>query len=407
MTEGKNKTALTGIAVIAISAWIAVAVALAGCDGAADVADEVDSGDADLTVVKLGIAVPLTQGAVVLGQGIENGAVLAIDDMAKELAALGVKVEPFSVDDQSDARMGVNVANQLVSDPNVIGVVGHLNSGVSIPASEVYNKAGIVMVSPASTNPQLTLQGYENVFRTCTVDPVQGAFAGQAASVELGFETALVVDDSTPYGEGLADEFVSGFEAAGGTVIDRDKTSDADTAFGALVTKIAAQDPDVVYYGGIYNAGALLAKQVSEGGYDGPLLSGDGICTSDYIDIAGAENAEGDLCTLIGLLPDMQPGSAEFREKFSAMFPGEAIQAYDMYAYDAAYVVLYAVKTVAEEHDADFLATPDGKAAIIEAVAVTDLEGATGRVSFDENGDTTNEAVTLYVVADGSWVPYE
>ncbi|MDP2183042.1 MAG: branched-chain amino acid ABC transporter substrate-binding protein [Actinomycetota bacterium] len=400
MTVGKSKLLLALVAVL-----VMVAMVVTGCGTKTE---DADSGTGDeLVTVKLGVGAPLTQGAVALGKGIERGAMLAIDDAAAELEAAGIKVEAFVVDDQGDPKVGVNVANQLASDPAVIGVDGHLNSGVSIPGSAVYNQAGFVQISPASTNPQLTLQGFKNVFRVCTIDPVQGSFAADAALNQLGFKSAFVVDDSTPYGEGLADEFAKAFEAAGGKTLGREKTGDKDTDFNALVTKIKAEKPDAIYYGGIYNAGALFAKQASEGGFEGSFFSGDGIYSPDYISLAGAANAEGDLCTSVGLPLDQQPKGEEFKTKFAAKYPGEEIQAYDTYAYDAAWVILQAVKTVATDMGADKVTTTEGKQAIIDAVAATNLEGITGAVSFDANGDTTNKAITLYVVKNGEWVPYE
>ncbi len=399
MTVGKSKKLLA-----LLTAMLMVASLVAGCSSGGT--EKTDEGSTSEVTVKLGIGAPLTQGAVALGQGIQRGAELAIDDFnAGKGKDLGIKVEPFVVDDQGDPKVGVNVANQLVSDPDVIGVVGHLNSGVSIPSSDVYGKAGIVQVSPASTNPDLTLkQKYGNVFRVCTIDPVQGAFAAEAAFKDLGYKTAFVIDDSTPYGEGLASEFAKNFEAAGGKVLGTEKTTDKDTDFNALVTKMKALNPDVIYYGGIYNAGALLAKQAKESGMAAPFFSGDGVYAQDFVDLAGAANAEGDFCTSVGLPLDQQPQGEEFKTKFADKYGDEAIQAYDTYAYDAAMVILDSVAAVAEELGADQLSTSEGKSAIIEKVRTFNGEGITGAISFDENGDTTNKAITLYVVKDGAWV---
>ena len=405
MTMGKSKKLLA-----LITALLMVALVATGCGGGdADSGEGDNGGDTEMVTIKLGVGAPLTQGVVALGQGIERGAQLAIEDFnaSPEAQELGIEVEAFVVDDQGDPKVGVNVANQLVTDPTVIGVDGHLNSGVSIPASDVYGKAGIVQVSPASTNPDLTLaQKYGNVFRVCTVDPVQGSFAAEAAVNDLGFKTAFVIDDATPYGEGLAAEFAKAFVAAGGEVLGTEKTTDKDTDFNALVTKMKAENPDVIYYGGIYNAGALLAKQAKEGGMTAPFFSGDGVYSPDFVSLAGEANAEGSYCTSVGLPLDQQPKGADFKAKFEAKYGDEEIQAYDTYAYDAAYVILEAVKVVAADLGADALTTPDGKAAITEAVAMTNIEGITGAVSFDENGDTTNKAITLYVVEGGAWAPY-
>jgi branched-chain amino acid transport system substrate-binding protein len=405
MTMGKSKKLLA-----LITALLMVALVATGCGGGdADSGDGDSGGDTEMVTIKLGVGAPLTQGAVALGKGIERGAQLAIDDFnaSPEAQELGIEVEAFVVDDQGDPKVGVNVANQLVTDPAVIGVNGHLNSGVSIPASDVYGKAGIVQVSPASTNPDLTLaQKYGNVFRVCTVDPVQGSFAAEAAVNDLGFKTAFVIDDATPYGEGLAAEFAKAFVAAGGEVLGTEKTTDKDTDFNALVTKMKAENPDAIYYGGIYNAGALLAKQAKEGGMTAAFFSGDGVYSPDFVSLAGEANAEGAYCTSVGLPLDLQPKGADFKAKFAAKYGTEEIQAYDTYAYDAAYVILEAVKVVAADMGADALTSPDGKAAITEAVAMTNIEGITGAVSFDENGDTTNKAITLYVVEGGAWAPY-
>ncbi|MDP2401601.1 MAG: branched-chain amino acid ABC transporter substrate-binding protein [Actinomycetota bacterium] len=406
MIVGKSKKLLSLVTALLLVAMVATA----GCGGGGETTDGDADAGGEVVTVKLGVGAPLTQGAVALGKGIERGATLAIEEFnaSDEAKELGIKVEPFVVDDQGDPKVGVNVANQLTSDPDVIGVVGHLNSGVSIPNADVYGKAGIVQVSPASTNPALTLdQKFGNVFRVCTVDPVQGAFAADAAFNEFGYKTAFVVDDATPYGEGLAEEFAKNFEAAGGEVLGTEKTSDKDTDFNALVTKIKGENPDIIYYGGIYNAGALFAKQAAEGGFVGNFFSGDGIYSPDYIALAGAANAEGDLCTSIGLPLDQQAKGADFRAMFEAKYGDEDIQAYDTYAYDAALVVLEALKVVAADLGADQLTSADGKAAIVAAVAATNIEGISGNVSFDEFGDTLNKAVTLYIVKDGAWAPYE
>lgn len=402
MKVGKSRKLLS----LVTASLLVAALATAGCGTAAQPGG--GAGE-EVVTVKLGIGAPLTQGAVALGQGIQRGAQLAIDDFnaSPEAQELGIQVEAFVVDDQGDPKVGMNVANQLVSDPDVIGVVGHLNSGVSIPTSDVYGRAGIVQISPASTNPALTLdQKYGNVFRVCTTDPVQGAYAAEAALTRIGWNTAFVVDDSTPYGEGLADEFVKNFEAGGGEILGRQKTGDRDTDFNALVTRIRAANPDFIYYGGIYTAGALFARQAAEAGFEGGFFSGDGIYSPDYIALAG-DSSEGNFATSVGLPLAQQPQGTEFKEKFAAEFPNEDIQAYDTYAYDAAFVILEALKVVAADLGVDQLTSAEGKAAIIEAVAATNLEGITGAIAFDENGDTTNKAITLYTVRNGEWVAYE
>lgn len=389
---------------VLIAALLAVAMIGTGCSSGGG---DTSGGDGGGTVVKIGIGAPLTQGAVALGQGMKRGAELAIteaneSDKAKEL---GITFEAVSGDDQGDPKTGVTVANTFASDAALIGVMGHLNSGVSIPASAVYEDNMITMVSPASTNPELTKQGFAFVNRVCATDEVQGPVAADFAFNELGFKTAFVVDDSTPYGEGLASEFAKQFEANGGEVLGTEKTSDKDTDFNALVTKIKGEAPDVIYYGGIYNAGALLAKQASEAGVEAAFMSGDGMYDPEFINLAGAEAAEGAFCTSIGLPVAELPKAQDFTAAYAEAFPGEEIAAYDGYSFDAANAIIEAVLKVAEEQGVDALSSPDGKTAVAEAVRATQLDGVTGEVSFDENGDTNNKVITLYEVKDGEWTP--
>jgi branched-chain amino acid transport system substrate-binding protein len=281
--------------------------------------------------------------------------------------------------------------------------MGHLNSGVSIPASKVYNENQLVQISPASTNPQLTLQGFDNVFRVCTIDSVQGPIGADYAFDKFGLKSAVVIDDSTPYGEGLAAEFAKEFQTKGGKVLFTEKTSDKDTDFNALVTKIKDANPEMIYYGGIYNAGALLAKQASDAGIKGPLMGGDGLFDAEYINLAGAEQAEGDYCTSVGLPIDKLPNGQAFIDAYKAEYPNDEIAAYDAYAYDATNLIINAILKTATEQGADKVTSPTGRDAIIAAVAATSTDGVTGAIAFDQNGDTTNKAITGYQVKSGAW----
>ncbi len=386
-----------------LAAMVAISMIATGCGGGGTDGEEAAEGK----VIKIGIGAPLTQGATALGQGMERAALLAIkqaneSDKAKEL---GITFQGVPGDDQGDPKTGVTVANTFASDPNLVGVMGHLNSGVSIPASTVYNDNKLVQVSPASTNPALTQQGLDNVFRTCATDDVQGPAGAEAAFTTLGFKTAVVIDDSTPYGEGLAAEWAKKFEALGGKVLFTEKTADKDTDFNALVTKIKSQNPDVTYYGGIYNAGAVLSKQLSDAGVTAPLMGGDGLYDGEFINLGGAEATEGDYCTSVGLPVDKLPNGQKFIDDFKAEYPNDEIAAYDAYAFDATMVIIEAVFAVAEADGLDAVTTPEGKQAIIDAVKATDMDGVTGSVKFDEKGDTLNKAITTYKVEGGAWVP--
>jgi branched-chain amino acid transport system substrate-binding protein len=390
-----------------IAALVAVALVATGCGakGSGTGGTTGGTGTTKSKTIKIGIGAPLTAGAVALGQGMERGAKLAIKkaNEGERAKKLGITFEGVPGDDQGDPKIGVNVANTFASDPNLLGVMGHLNSGVSIPASKVYNEKKIVQVSPASTNPALTLQGLNNVFRVCTIDSVQGPAAADRA-FKLGYKKAVVIDDSTPYGEGLAAEFAKEFAKVGGTVVFTEKTSDKDTDFNALVTKIKGAGPDIIYYGGIYNAGALLAKQSKDAGVKAPLMGGDGLYDPEFINLAGAAQAEGDFTTSVGLPLDQLPKGQEFKAAFEKEYPGQEIAAYDAYSYDAADVIIDGILTAAEKVGTDKVTSPAGRDEVIKAVAAFNGEGVTGAISFDKNGDTTNKAITLYKVEGGKWV---
>ncbi len=390
-----------------VATLVFVAMVAAGCGGGSSTSSTGES-SGETVEVKIGIGAPLTAGAVALGEGMQRGAELAISQANESEAAkaAGIKFVGVPGDDQGDPTKGGNVANTFASDPALVGVMGHLNSGVSIPASKIYNRAKIVQVSPASTNPQLTLQGLDNVFRVCTIDSVQGPAGADYAYNDLGLKSAYVIDDSTPYGEGLASEFAKQFAANGGKVLGTAKTSDKDTDFNALVTKMKGLNPAVVYYGGIYNSGAILAKQWSEAGGKAPIMGGDGMYDPTYIELAGAANAEGDYCTSVGLPLDQLPKGGEFKTAFEKQFPGKDIAAYDAYAFDATQVIIDAVLKASETVGADKVTATEGRTEIIKNVAATNTEGVTGAISFDENGDTTNKAITLYVVKNGAWEPW-
>lgn len=391
------------VALIALVASLALVVT--GCGKKADTGD----GTTKAVEIKIGVSSPFTGDVAALGLGIKNGATLAIDKANEDQALkdLGITISGLFVDDAADPKTGVNAATQMTSDSKVVGVVAHLNSGVSIPTSAKYNESGIVQISPASTNPKLTQQGFKNVFRVCTIDTVQGSYAGDFAIDKLGAKSVALISDSTPYGDGLADEFAKQFEARGGKVLSRDKIQLKDQDFKALVTKIQGLNPDMIYFGGMYTEAALVSKQSKEAGLRVPVMGGDGLYTQQFVDIAGAANAEGDIATSVGLPLELQPKGQQFKADFEVKFSGTAIEAYDTYAYDATMVIVEAIKKVAGDLGADKLTSPAGKQAIIDAVAATDYDGITGKVSFDEFGDTTNKAITPYVVKGGKFVPYE
>ncbi|MCL2024762.1 MAG: branched-chain amino acid ABC transporter substrate-binding protein [Coriobacteriia bacterium] len=373
-----------------------LAFALVGCGGDAN-----DSAADGVTTYTIGVASPFTQGSVAQGQDIKRGAQLAIETFndSDEARDAGIQFRMVEGDDMGDPKTAVTVANTLVSDSNLIGVVGHYNSGASIPASKVYSDAGVVMVSPGSTNPDLTRQGLPGVFRTCATDDLQGP-AGAQYALDMGYTTAVVIDDSTPYGEGLATFFAEAFEELGGEVLMTEKTKDVDTDFNALATRISAENPDIVFYGGMYNAGALFSKQLTDAGVAAPVMGGDGIQEQDWIDLAG-DAAEGDYATNVGAPIDSLPSARVFVEDYEDRF-GEPAGTFSAFSYDAAMAIMKAAVEASAEVSS--LTSPAGREALLDALENIRFDGVTGEISFDENGDTNNKIISLYRVEDGEWV---
>jgi len=375
----------------ALVAVAALVVGLAGCGGQPAQESSAEK-SAETTAVKLGFAAPLTGDNAVYGEGMKRAVELAIAEANGSQAAkdAGVQFEIQAGDDAGDPKQAVNVANALAGDTGVIGVVGHFNSGCSIPAAPVYNDSDLAMVT-VSSNPQLTAQGLPNVNRIVAKDDAQGGFAGDLAS-SMGYKKVALIDDATPYGQGLAAEFKKAFVAKGGTVVSEDRIQPKEVDFSALVTKMKEKEPDAVYYAGAHTEGALISKQMKSAGLEVPVMGGDMLYTPEYIKIAGAKNAEGDIATALGLPLEQQPKGAEFKTKYEDKY-GKAPEAYDSYAYDAAWIIMNAV-----------LESGVDRAKVLGAVrAGTLADGVTGKVAFDENGDNKEQVISAYKVTGGEW----
>lgn len=343
-------------------------------------------------VVKIGHVGPLTGNISHLGKDNENGARLAVEEYNAKGVTLGgkkVKFELVGEDDAADPKTGNIVAQRLV-DAGVVGVVGHLNSGTTIPASRIYNQAGIPMISPSATNVTLTRQGFATVFRTMANDAQQGSVIGKYAATKLG-KTVAIIDDRTAYGQGLADEVEKAVKAAGGKVTSREFTTNQATDFLAILTKIKAQKPDVIVYTGMDAQGGPMLKQVKQLGITSKFVTGDGGCTPEFIKLAGAAMSDGAFCTQAGLPLD-QIADKSFKDRFKKRF-GVDVQIYAPYAYDAAAALIEGMKAANSSDPAKYL----------PALKKVDFKGATGEVAFDANGDTKYGAITMYQFKSGAW----
>ena len=324
-----------------------------------------------------------------MGQGMKHGAQMAIDEANKLYPQY--KFVLLALDDRSDPKEAVNAASQIISDRQVYGVVGHLNSGCSIPASTVYHKRNLPMVSPASTNPKLTKQGLNNVFRLCATDEVQGQFCAEYLRQNT-LNTIAVIHDKTPYGQGLAEELIKTVKSNKGTIVCYEGISLGDKDFKSLLIRIKSLHPQAIYFGGMYQEGGLISKQAKELALNIPMVGGDGIYSNEYIKIAGSAS-EGDIATCIGLPPEKLPKAIAFIKSYKVRFPGFDMQPYDAMTYDT--TMLLAQTIVKAGLD---------RGAIVKELRQTNYDGLTGKVMFDVNGDTLNKAISLYVVKNGTWV---
>lgn len=379
---------------LALACALAFALGASGCTAKDDTAAE--TAPSETMQVKLGFAAPLTGDNAVYGLGMKRAVELAFKEANadEDIKAKGYEFVLRAEDDQGDPKQAVNVANALAGDTEVVGVIGHFNSGCSIPASTVYDKAGIAMIS-VSSNPELTAKGYKVVNRIVAKDDAQGNYAAELLLDRMSYKKVAVVDDSTQYGQGLAQEFVKEFTAKGGTVMANEKIQSKEVDFSALVTKLKALAPDAVYFAGAHTEGALITKQMKEAGFMVPLIGGDLIFADDFISIAGPVNAEGDIATILGLPLEQQPRGADFKAAYEAEY-GEAPQAYDSYAYDQAWIYVNAVMEVGPE-----------RAALVDAVRNGSFDGVTGVTEFDANGDTKNQVISWYSVKNGEWAQGE
>ena len=346
----------------------------------------------DVVVVKIGHAGPLTGGIAHLGKDDENGVHLAVDEATERKVKIGgktIKFEMMSEDDQADPKMGPTIAQKFV-DAKVAGVVGHLNSGVSIPASAVYNQAGIPMISGSATNPKLTEQGFKVVFRTVGRDDQQGPAVAAYLAHELKAKKVAIADDATAYGEGLANEVEKTLKAAGVQVVTREKTNDKATDFKAILTKMKGKNPDAIFYGGMDATGGPMIKQARELGIKATFAFGDGACTSEMTKLGGAA-AEGMYCSQAGIPTQM--ASQEFQKAFTAKY-GEVKQ-YAPFFYDGAKILIAAMQHADSTDPAKYL--PE--------ISKIKFDGATGHIEFDEKGDRKDAEMTIFQMKGGNVVP--
>ena len=356
----------------------------------------------------IGIMAPLSGDLSALGLGIQHSVELAVKQANASNAIPGWTLKVEAKDDEAKPDVGKNAATAFASEPNVAGVVGNLNSSVAQSTQPVLATARIVQVSPANTNPTLT-QGadfktapkrtYDTYFRTCTTDAVQGPFAARYL-FKAGIKKVATVHDKKAYGQGLVQAFTGEFTKLGGTVVDAETINPDDSNYQAVISKMKPAAPGAVYYGGEYPQAGPLSQQMKAAGLNVPLMGGDGIFDPKFIVLGGASSA-GDLATSVGAPTDQLAAGKTFLADYAAAGYKEPAAAYGAYSFDAANAIINALKVSLK--DAKDVAS--ARQATIDALGKVSFEGVTGKVAFDQYGDSTSRVLTVYKVIGKAWSP--
>ncbi|MFF3905360.1 branched-chain amino acid ABC transporter substrate-binding protein [Streptomyces sp. NPDC001848] len=368
-------------------------------------------GGSSKTTVVIGVDAPLTGDLSALGLGIRNSADLAVKTANKQGFVKGIEFKLEPLDDQAQPSVGQANAQKFISNNQVLGVVGPLNSSVSQSMQKPFNDAGLVQISPANTGTELTqgagwktgnrVRQFKTFFRTATTDEIQGAFAAEYLYSKAGKKKVYLIDDQKTYGAGLAASFKTNFTKLGGTIVGSDHVNPDDRDFNSVVAKIKQTGAQAVYYGGEYPAAAPLSQQLKDSGQNIPLMGGDGIVSGDYPKLN--KKAEGDLGTSVGKPVEQLASAKQFIADYKAAGYKDAYEVYGGLTYDATWAVIEAVKLAVEGNNGKL--PSDGRKAVLDAMSKIKFDGVTGTISFDQFGDTTNHTMTAYKIKNNAWAP--
>ncbi|HVW33618.1 MAG TPA: branched-chain amino acid ABC transporter substrate-binding protein [Acidimicrobiia bacterium] len=391
------------------TAIVVAAVLLTACGSNKNETQKGADGASSDHTVRIGVIAPLSGALTALGVGIRNGADLAVKQANEAKKIKGWKIVLAPEDDTATPDVGANAATKLSDDKSVMAVVGTLNSSVAEKVAPILNNSHVVMISPSNTNPSLT-QGtdpnkkarpFDYYFRVATTDAIQGPFAANFAYNDIKKRNAVVIHDKKTYGQGLALAFKAQFEKDGGKVPTVETIEPDDKDFSAVLSRVKRFNPDLIYFGGEYPAASLLTSQADQQGLKVPLMGGDGIFDKTYIDVA-KQAGEGDYATSVGAPTDQLATAKAFVDAYNAAGYADPYSAYGAYAYDAANVIIEALSKVLPGQDKidDAL-----RVKFRQALQDVGIDGVTGRVAFDEFGDTTTRILTVYKVDGQAWKP--
>jgi branched-chain amino acid transport system substrate-binding protein len=398
---------------IVTAAILAGALGLTGCGtnrqeatGTGGTGASCDTSKGTLIV---GMIAPLSGGLSALGLGMRNSADLAVDQANQSCKVPGYQLVFQPEDDQATPQVANQAATKLASDPNVVGVVGTLNSSTAQTVQPILKERNIVMVSPANTGPTLTLgqnfatapaRPFDTYFRVATTDLIQGPFAANYMVQTAGKKNIAVIDDGKTYGANLAEQFAKRATQNGATIVAREKVGEKDTDFSGVITRIRGLNPDAVYYGGEYPVAGPLSAQLAAAGLNVPLMGGDGIVDKQFVALGGRE---GDLATNVGAPAESLPSAKQFIDDYAAAGYSEPFSAYGAFTYDSTNVIIEGLAKAL----ANGAYSEAKRSDVVAAVQQTDIQGAGGPISFDQYGDTTNKVLTVYSVSGDNFTPVE
>lgn len=399
----KRSVALTGV-------LLAGAMVLSACGTNRSEGSAAGSScDTSKGTLVVGLIAPLSGGLSAIGLGMRNSADLAIKEANASCAVPGYRLAFQPEDDQSTPQVAAQAATKLASDPNVAAVIGTYNSSTAQSAAPILAQRDIVLISSGNTGPSLTMgpdastapvRQFPTYFRVCTNDLVQGPFGAQYLVEKAGKKRIAVINDGKTYGVGLTKEFITEAERLGAQIVAQERVGEKDTDFSSVIAKIRPKKPDAVYYGGEYPVAGPLSRQLAEGDLNIPLMGGDGIADKQYVTLGGRQ---GDLATGVGAPADKLPSAKGFADAYAAAHYAEPPSAYGAMTYDAANVIVNALAQVVRGGQFG----DSSRQQLVDAVQRAHLNGASGEVSFDKFGDTTNKVLTIYQVKGDDFVPEE
>lgn len=384
-----------GLKVLAVSA-LSLGL-LAGCNSSGG-SEGSNGGGGSGKVIKIATQTPLSGGSATLGESIKLGAQLALEENKKKFEDLGYKLQLQPYDDQADPKKGVANAQLIGSDKSILGVVGHLNSGVSIPSSEVYEKYKVPMVSPANTATEVTDRGLKTVNRIVARDDFQGPAGADFAINKLGAKKIFVIQDKTAYGTGLADAFKKAAEEAGAEILGYEGITVGEKDFNGVLTQVLSKKPDLVFFGGLYTEGGQLIRQARDKGIKIPFMGGDGMDSSTLVEIAGDSVKDVYYTSVAADASKSTEGkvfSSKYKEKFN-----KNVESYSAYGYDSMSVLLKGLEAAIEGSDGDL---PAREKVAEEIRKIQDFQGVVTKVGFDDIGDNKFAKVYIYKFSEAKY----